>query len=42
MAMNTAFRNNKTGFILSETMGAGGYVFLDYGSEFIVTDDNGE
>ena len=41
-AMNEACRTNKVGFILTETMGAAGYIFLDYGDEFIITDDNGE
>jgi len=40
--MNEKARASRTGFILSETLGASGYIFLDYGSEFIITDENGE
>jgi len=41
-AINTLCRENRTGFILSETLGLTGYAFLDYGPEFIVTDKDGE
>lgn len=35
-------RENKVGFILSETLGAAGYIFLDYGEQFVITDADGE
>lgn len=35
-------RDNKVGFILSETLGLAGYTFLDYGNDFMVTDKDGE
>jgi hypothetical protein len=40
--LNTIARNNKIGFILTETMGLAAYTFLDYGAEFLVTDRDGE
>jgi ubiquitin-activating enzyme E1 len=35
-------RANKTGFISSQTLGPWGYAFLDYGTEHVVTDHDGE
>lgn len=40
--VNQFCRANKKGFILSETLGAAGYTFLDYGENHIITDANGE
>jgi molybdopterin/thiamine biosynthesis adenylyltransferase len=40
--INEFCRANKVGFILSETLGAAGYAFLDYGNSHIVTDNDGE
>ena len=40
--INEFCRANKVGFILSETLGAAGYAFLDYGNSHIVTDHDGE
>lgn len=42
IALNEKCRASKIGFILSETLGAAGYIFLDYGSDFVITDENGE
>lgn len=39
---NKFCRENRVGFIVSETLGAVGYVFLDYGQEFMVNDADGE
>lgn len=41
-SLNLKCRDNKVGFIISEAMGASGYVFLDYGVDFVITDPNGE
>jgi len=30
------------GFILSETLGAAGYTFLDYGEKHLISDADGE
>lgn len=35
-------RAHKVGFIIAETLGAVGYIFLDYGEQFLVTDADGE
>lgn len=40
--VNHFCRERKVGFILSETLGAAGYAFLDYGNAHIVTDHDGE
>jgi len=40
--INNLCRAANVGFILAETMGLSGYTFLDYGSNFIVTDKDGE
>ena len=40
--LNEACRSGRTGFIASEALGAAGYIFLDYGNEFIINDENGE
>jgi hypothetical protein len=39
--INGYCRANKVGFILSETLGAAGYTFLDYGDQHIITDHDG-
>lgn len=39
---NKLCRQNKVGFILSETMGLTGYAFVDYGDSHAVFDHNGE
>lgn len=41
-SLNKKARENKVGYILAETLGAAGYIFLDYGDEFIITDSDGE
>ena len=40
--VNQFCRDNRVGFILSETLGLAGYAFLDYGESFSVTDADGE
>jgi len=35
-------RANKVGFIIAETLGAVGYIFVDYGEQFLITDADGE
>jgi len=40
--INNLCRAANVGFILAETKGLSGYTFLDYGSNFIVTDKDGE
>ena len=35
-------RNNNTNFIMTETLGAAAYAFLDFGNEHIIHDHNGE
>lgn len=40
--INKACRKNNVGFILSQNLGAYGYVFVDFGDEFIVKDKTGE
>lgn len=40
--VNSFCHTNKVGFILSETLGAAGYAFLDYGDQHLITDPNGE
>ena len=40
--VNQGCRANKTGFILAETLGLAGYVFVDFGDKHIVTDLDGE
>ena len=40
--LNQKLRSAGTGFILSETLGAAGYVFLDYGERHRVFDPDGE
>jgi len=42
VAANENCRANKTGFILSETLGAAGFMFTDFGDKHIVTDLDGE
>lgn len=42
IAVNKLCRDNRVGFIASETLGAVGYTFLDYGDEFMVNDADGE
>lgn len=42
IAVNNFCRENKVGFIVCETLGLAGYVFLDYGKEFMVLDADGE
>ena len=40
--INEACRAANVGFILCETMGLTGYTFLDFGTNFMVTDKDGE
>lgn len=40
--LNEALRAAKKGFILSQTLGAYGYTFVDYGDEFMILDETGE
>ena len=40
--VNKFCRVNRVGFILSETLGAAGYTFLDYGDQHIISDADGE
>jgi len=40
--INEMCRANRVGFILTETLGLAGYTFLDYGTDFMVTDKDGE
>lgn len=40
--VNQLCRANKVGFILSETLGAAGYTFLDYGEQHLISDADGE
>ena len=40
--VNQFCRANKKGFILSETLGAAGYTFIDFGDNHIVSDADGE
>jgi len=40
--LNEDLREQNKGFILSQTMGAYGYTFVDYGENFIVRDATGE
>ena len=35
-------REHKVGYVLAETLGAAGYVFVDFGTAHIVTDHDGE
>mmetsp|Transcript_8715 Transcript_8715/g.11478 ORF Transcript_8715/g.11478 Transcript_8715/m.11478 type:complete len:123 (+) Transcript_8715:435-803(+) len=42
IAVNKLCRDNRIGFISSETLGACGYIFLDYGNEFMINDADGE
>ena len=42
IAVNEFCRKNGVGFILSETLGAAGYAFLDFGDKHMVSDANGE
>jgi hypothetical protein len=39
--VNSFCHSNKVGFVLSETFGAAGYTFLDYGDQHLITDPNG-
>jgi hypothetical protein len=39
---NKRCRDNGTCFILAETLGAAGYVFLDFGEKHTIRDHNGE
>ena len=39
---NKFCRENKIGFIYAGLLGLYGYAFVDYGSEFIINDNNGE
>mmetsp|Transcript_32392 Transcript_32392/g.31686 ORF Transcript_32392/g.31686 Transcript_32392/m.31686 type:complete len:109 (+) Transcript_32392:321-647(+) len=39
---NEYCRSKNIGFILSQTLGACGFAFLDYGNEFIISDVDGE
>ncbi len=41
-AINKASRQSKAGYISSQTLGAWGYTFLDYGNEHVITDQDGE
>lgn len=41
-ALNEACRAKGVGFILAETLGAAGYIFLDYGDNHKITDLDGE
>lgn len=40
--LNETLREQRKGFILSQTLGAYGYTFVDYGDEFIILDETGE
>lgn len=40
--LNQLCRDHKIGFILTETLGAAGYTFVDFGNHHIVTDLDGE
>lgn len=40
--VNQFCRDNRVGFLLSETLGAVGYVFSDFGDQHVITDHNGE
>ena len=40
--INKLCRENKVGFIVSETLGAAGYTFLDYGEQHMISDADGE
>lgn len=40
--INETLREAKKGFILSQTLGAYGYTFVDYGEEFMIHDETGE
>jgi len=42
MQANEACRANKTGFILAETLGGAGFVFVDFGDKHVITDADGE
>ena len=42
MAVNQFCRANKIGFIMSETLGAAGFTFLDYGEQHLISDADGE
>lgn len=42
VALNEKCRENKTGFVLSETLGAAGYIFVDFGDKHVVSDLDGE
>lgn len=42
VAINDACREAGTRFIMTETFGLFGYVFCDFGDEFVVVDTNGE
>lgn len=42
VAINEACRANRVGFILSENLGLASYAFLDYGTDHVITDKNGE
>jgi len=42
IAVNNFCRSKNIGFLLSETMGAAGYVFSDFGEKHIITDADGE
>jgi hypothetical protein len=40
--INLKCRTNKKGFILTETFGAAGYIFVDFGDEHLITDLDGK
>jgi len=40
--VNATCRQNKVGYISTQTLGPWGYAFLDYGPEHVVTDHDGE
>ena len=39
--LNEACRNNKTGYILSLSFGLSGHIFVDFGNEFLIKDQDG-
>ena len=42
IAVNQFCRVNKIGFVLSETLGAAGYTFVDFGEQHVIFDADGE
>jgi len=40
--VNQICRQNKIGFVLSETLGLVGYAFVDFGEHHLISDHDGE